>query len=71
MMKDWIDAKIEPPRKDIPILVVSLFFDIPTVLRWTEELSYPGFWGGNGEYEVPEEHIMYWMPCPKWPELKP
>ena len=65
----WIDAKKEPPRKDIPILIVTKFSEMPDVVIWVEEGTYgePGFFDSNEEYDAKEENILYWMPAPKIP----
>lgn len=65
----WIDARKEPPRKDIPILVITEFCEMPDVVRWLEDGTYgePGFFESNDEYETKEKDILYWMPAPEVP----
>jgi 23S rRNA G2069 N7-methylase RlmK/C1962 C5-methylase RlmI len=67
----WIDAKKESPRKDIPILIVSEFSEIPNIVRWLQDgtYGYPAFFESNDEYEIKEENILYWMPAPKIPTI--
>lgn len=66
----WKDAKTIPPRKDIPILVVTEFDEMPNVVRWLEEGTYgdPGFYEANDEYETKQEAILYWMAAPEVPK---
>jgi len=70
MTNDWIYAKLTPPRKDIPILVVTELCEMPDVVRWLEDGTYgqPGFFESNDEYETKEEEIIYWMPAPEIPK---
>lgn len=72
-MKEWIDSNLHPPRKDVPILIVTLFCDFPYAVAWRKNGTYgePGFFESSKEYETKESDIIYWMPCPKWPELLP
>ncbi len=66
----WHDAKRNPPRKDIPILVVTESCEMPDVVRWLEDGTYgqPGFFESNDEYETKEEDILFWMPAPDMPK---
>lgn len=68
-MMEWINAKEQPPKKDIPILVASEFREMADVVRWLEDGTYgePGFFESNDEYEIKEEDILYWMPAPTPP----
>lgn len=68
----WIDSSIEPPRKDIPILVIDEVSEMPDCVRWLEEGTYgsPGFFESNDEYETKEENIVFWMPAPESPFKK-
>jgi hypothetical protein len=66
----WYDAKKVPPRKDIPILVVTEFCEMPDVVRWLEQgtYGYPGFFESNDEYGTKEKEILFWMPAPELPK---
>ena len=68
----WFDAKITPPRKDIPILVITEFSEMPDVVRWVQNGTYgiPGFFESNDEYETKETNIIYWMPAPVMPKME-
>ncbi len=72
-MTEWINSKKQSPRKDIPILVVSEFSKMPTVVRWVEDgtYGYPSFFESNDEYETKEEDILYWMELPEKPNEIP
>ena len=69
VLMKWISVKDELPRKDIPILVVTKFCEMPDCVRWLEEGTYgePGFFESNDEYETKEESILFWMPAPELP----
>ena len=69
MIMQWINVKKQPPRKDIPILVICELQEMPNVVKWLEDGTYgePGFFESNEEYETKEEHILYWMPAPTHP----
>lgn len=66
----WYESKVKPPRKDIPILVVKEFSEMPDVVRWLEDGTYgeSGFFESNDEYDIKEEDILYWMPLPQPPK---
>ncbi len=66
----WIEARNQPARKDIPILVLTEFSEMPDVVIWIEDGTYgqPGFFESNNEYETKEQDITYWMPAPEIPE---
>jgi hypothetical protein len=65
----WIEARKKTPRKDIPILILTEFCEMPDVVIWLEDGTYgqPGFFESNNEYEIKEEDITYWMPAPEPP----
>jgi hypothetical protein len=67
---EWISVKDVAPRRDVPILIVSEFDEIPNVVRWVEDGTYgsPGFFESNDEYETKERDILYWMPAPERPK---
>lgn len=69
-VNQWISVKNELPRKDIPILVVTEYCEIPDVVKWQEDgtYGYPGFFESNNEYETKEKDITHWMPCPELPK---
>ncbi len=73
VMVGWISVKDMPPRKDIPIVIISKYRDIPTAVRWVEDGTYgcPGFYESNDEYEPKETDIIYWMALPPPPQIKP
>lgn len=72
-MNNWIETKKEAPRKDIPILVVTEFSEMPDCVRWLEDGTYgePGYFESNNEYETKIKDITHWMPAPEIPNLMP
>jgi hypothetical protein len=67
---EWIDAKITPPRKDVPILVwlkLRLWddmADMPTCVSWEDE----GIYDNPCFLEIEEENILFWMVAPEKPK---
>jgi hypothetical protein len=71
-MNNWISSKDEAPRKDIPIIIIGEYFEMPTIVIWYGYGTQGdgGFIEGNGEFEINESDILYWMPAPHMPEIK-
>lgn len=67
---EWISVRERPPRKDIPILIMTKSLKFPISVYWIEEGTYgePGFFEHEDEYSTREEDITHWMPLPPPPE---